>query len=963
MSEFKVHHYVNELLTELGVTTGDSADVYADSLLKNMTGYVTTQVSAHSAKRKIAEYTRKPEEFLRKYDELKSKNVRELDPMVYFLSKMIDDEKTKSVLEQHSKENPAPQPHPLSQISLPQSGSKMSQQEVSELRNQLMSVASSGTMATQPSEAVRKMMREKQAKKNSSLVLPASPSWLSERPFLNADFVITHDNREPTVAIGTLPLPIQEQAVLEDLLSVMTGIEAKYILAQPLTEKFADRTFLVDQSLYISYRELVYRVLPMCGHFSKVARFIEEKVSFEYGMVNHALCNAIRTVLKQYLILVGQLENQHRQGQLTLQKFWFYIQPCMRTMEILGYIADSIDKGACTGGAVLSLLHNQTSAVIGDAKAQDLCLFLTQSACAPYFEMLEKWIYKGIIQDPYCEFLIEEDESVQKEMIQKEYNDAYWERRYTICRDRIPVFLEQCVDKILNTGKYLNVVRQCGRDPKCPSAEEILYTLKDRQYVEVIEKAHSYSSKMLVDLLMEERELLGRLRSIKHYFLMEQGDFFVHFMDIAEDELKKDVENIIRSRLETLLELAQRTSQANNDPFKDDLKVELSPYDLITQLLRILAIDSQQEKSLKLQDMDPTEMKISGLEAFSFDYVVRWPESLILSRKALTRYQMLFRHLFYAKHVERLLCNVWVGNKMSKQYSVHTAQWYASAFALRQRMIHFVQNFEYYMMFEVIEPNWLLLEANLKSISNIDDVIAHHADFLDKCLKDCMLTNTELLKIVSKLLLVCVTFHNFVQRVTESMNVEEVNRQTGRNKRKETHDADDRQTTSKVVSDHVDQVLMSENFERTVETFDSNFSKHLIDLLDKLSVYSHTECEHNMMNIIYRLNFNGFYTQPLEKLAAERSMLEMQHIESYDPGYGVSSGSSSLSSSDRSTKSSDKSPGSKRSPPSSYLPDRSSSRERFDRKERGASKDRSGKDRHTSRDRSGKSRSSRSSHT
>ena len=24
-------------------------------------------------------------------------------------------------------------------------------------------------------------------------------------------------------------------------------------------------------------------------------------------------------------------------------------------------------------------------------------------ACAPYFEMLEKWIYKGIINDPYCE--------------------------------------------------------------------------------------------------------------------------------------------------------------------------------------------------------------------------------------------------------------------------------------------------------------------------------------------------------------------------------------------------------------------------------------------------------------------------------------------------------------------------------------------------------------------------------
>lgn len=28
-------------------------------------------------------------------------------------------------------------------------------------------------------------------------------------------------------------------------------------------------------------------------------------------------------------------------------------------------------------------------------------------------------------------------------------------------------------------------------------------------------------------------------RSIKHYFLLDQGDFFVHFLDLAETELQK----------------------------------------------------------------------------------------------------------------------------------------------------------------------------------------------------------------------------------------------------------------------------------------------------------------------------------------------------------------------------------------------------------------------------------------
>lgn len=56
---------------------------------------------------------------------------------------------------------------------------------------------------------------------------------------------------------------------------------------------------------------------------------------------------------------------------------------------------------------------------------------------------------------------------------------------------------------------------------------------------------------------------------------MDQGDFFVHFMDLTEEELKKPVDDIITTRLEALLELALRMSTANTDPFKDDLKVRM----------------------------------------------------------------------------------------------------------------------------------------------------------------------------------------------------------------------------------------------------------------------------------------------------------------------------------------------------------------------------------------------------
>ncbi|CAH2321645.1 gamma-tubulin complex component 2 [Pelobates cultripes] len=880
MSEFRIHHDVNELISLLRLHGTEGAEHYIDLLQKNRTPYVTTSVSAHSAKVKIAEFSRTPEDFLKKYEELKSKNTRNLDPLVYLLSKLTEDKETLLYLQQNAKdkaEQLASSSMAGSSLPIPPSTSKISMQELEELRKQLGSVTTSVTSGPQPVEVLRKVLREKLNKKNAGQPVPVFPAWVYERPALIGDFLpLSNPGTDITVPIGSLPLPSQEATIVEDLLYVLIGVDGRYISAQPLVGR-QNRSFLVDPNLDMSVKELVNRILPVAGSYSMVTRFIEEKSSFEYGQVNHALAAAMRTLVKEYMILITQLEHLQRQGLLSLQKLWFYIQPTLRTMEVLASLAISLDKGECLGGATLSLLHDRTFGYTGDSQAQELCLYLTKAASAPYFEILERWIYRGIINDPYSEFMVEEHE-LKKEKIQEDYNDKYWDKRYTIVQQQIPSFLQKVADKILSTGKYLNVVRECGHDVTCPDAREIIYTLKERAYVEQIEKVYSYASKVLLDFLMEEKELVARLRSIKHYFLMDQGDFFVHFMDLTEEELKKSVDDIIPTRLEALLELALRMSTANTDPFKDDLKIELMPHDLITQLLRVLAIETRQEKALI--NADPTELSLSGLEAFSFDYIVKWPLSLIINRKALTRYQMLFRHMFYCKHVERLLCNVWISNKAAKQFSLHSAKWFAGAFTLRQRMLNFVQNIQYYMMFEVMEPTWHILEKNLKSASNIDDVLSHHNNFLDNCLKDCMLTNPELLKIFSKLMSVCVMFTNCLQRFTQSMQVQtEMERLTLEHgtmmgpptQSEKNEEAMKKKLTSKYLAEHVDAFQSSSGFESTINNFDSNFSTHLLDLLDKLSMYSTNDCEHSMINIIYRLDFNGFYTESLKQLSAERN--------------------------------------------------------------------------------------------
>uniref|UniRef100_A0A8C5QA60 Gamma-tubulin complex component n=1 Tax=Leptobrachium leishanense TaxID=445787 RepID=A0A8C5QA60_9ANUR len=458
MSEFRIHHDVNELISLLRLHGNEGAEQYIDLLQKNRTPYVTTSVSAHSAKVKIAEFSRTPEDFLKKYEELKSKNTRNLDPLVYLLSKLTEDKETLQYLQQNAKEK-AEQLVSVgiagSTLPIPPSTSKISMQELEELRRQLGNVTTSVTSGPPPVECVRKVLREKLNKKNSGQPVPVFPAWVYERPALSGDFLpLSNPGTDVTVPIGTLAIPSQEAAIVEDLLYVLIGVDGRYIITQPLVGR-QNRSFLVDPNLDMSVKELVNRILPMATSYSTVTRFIEEKSSFEYGQVNHALAAAMRTLVKEYMILITQLEHQQRQGLLSLQKLWFYIQPTLRTMEVLASLSTSLDKGECLGGATLSLLHDRTFGYTGDSQAQELSLYLTKAASAPYFDILERWIYRGIINDPYSEFMVEEHE-LKKEKIQEDYNDKYWDKRYTIVQQQIPSFLQKVADKILSTVVHRN---------------------------------------------------------------------------------------------------------------------------------------------------------------------------------------------------------------------------------------------------------------------------------------------------------------------------------------------------------------------------------------------------------------------------------------------------------------------------------------------------------------------------
>ncbi|XP_021928970.1 gamma-tubulin complex component 2-like isoform X2 [Zootermopsis nevadensis] len=848
MSEFKVHHLVTELIEHLG------SNASPESYVENLQRAGTTTVSSYNhatqnCVRQLAQNSPNRESFIEKYEELKAKNTDCLRPFIQLLSVISEDRKLKEYLEKNAKtastnlQNSQTSQASVGSISDPLRDSeiveKVTTEDLPVIRSRLHKEVE---IAEEKRSLPLNKVETQEKARHPNYQSPVMPNWNSVRPNMNLDFVTHHSGPVPFAApLGAIPVCSQESMVIEEILFCLEGAESDYIVPNPLRGLYETRVFSISESIDPSLHEMVKQILPLASHYSMVMRFIQEKSQFECGQVNHALTAAMNTLIKDYMVLVAQLETANRKGNFSIHKLWFFIQPTLHTMEILANIASTISKSGAKGGKVLSLLHERTSNYIGDPAGQELCLYLTQNACVPYMEILEKWVYKGVISDPYEEFLVEDNEVIEKEELPFDYSSDYWEKRYVIRREKIPVFLERVADVILLTGKYLNVIRQCGKNVKSPQAEEIVYTIKERQYVEAIEKAYRFASKTLLELLMQENDLMGRLRSVKHYFLLDQGDFIVQFMDSCEAELSKNIDDIVPTRLESLLELALRTSAANGDPYKDDMRTELLPYDLLFQMFKILSIETHEEKEYRLPS---DKLHLLGLESFCFGYEVKWPVSLVLNRRAIACYQMIFRHLFYCKHVERLLCRVWICNKVAKSFALRAAKTYASAFALRQRMLNCVQNLEYYMMVEVIEPNWVTFLASINKVNNVDDVLVCHSDFLDNCLKDCMLTNPSLLRTVNKLMAICVHFCHFIQE-TPPPSPELMGNVAGE----------------------------SDSFEQSISKFNLQFTAVLVGLLDKISELGRENNNEKVLNILYRLDFNTFYTEQLERLCDDRSMV------------------------------------------------------------------------------------------
>lgn len=85
-------------------------------------------------------------------------------------------------------------------------------------------------------------------------------------------------------------------------------------------------------------------------------------------------------------------------SDLTLQKVWFYVQSSLRIMENLKRL--TFEAGNKKGGALLNVIY-RLMINSSDKSIRDLFELLLEKSAQPYFQILKKWIFQGILDDPF----------------------------------------------------------------------------------------------------------------------------------------------------------------------------------------------------------------------------------------------------------------------------------------------------------------------------------------------------------------------------------------------------------------------------------------------------------------------------------------------------------------------------------------------------------------------------------
>ncbi|KAK7517372.1 spindle pole body component alp6 [Phyllosticta citriasiana] len=525
-----------------------------------------------------------------------------------------------------------------------------------------------------------------------------------------------------------------ETALLRDLPFTLQGLSSSNLaFAAPSTLK-------IPATLPAPLVSLLHTLAEPSLLYRNLSEFVD---SSEGGLVGQSLRSALGIELRAYLGLVATLEgqirralsmlddSQPRQGigkaGVTLKRCVIWTREATMGLRLMSLIIEE-SKGK-KGGELISLIHS-FSLSHGDPFVGAFAERLLAHVTRPFYDMLRQWIYDGELSDPYQEFFVSEQyEDANDENAGKGAATSVWEDKYKLNDKMTPTIVSpEFANKVFLIGKTLNFIRYgCGDAAWVESyskdaSRELRYG--DTAALERnIGEAYKTTMARLIHLMANKFKLFEHLRALKKYILLGAGDFIAVLMESLSSNLDQPANTQYRHTLTAQLEHAVRNSNAQYD----------SP-----EVLRRL--DS------RMLELSHGEI---GWDVFTLEYKIDAPVDVIVTPMGSKQYLKMFNFLWRVKRVEFALGSTWRRCMTAARQFLGAVEdrlgsdWKKARCTVAE-MIHFVNQLQYYILFEVIESSWNELQERMRRPeATLDDLIQAHAQYLTNITRKGLLNSSD----------------------------------------------------------------------------------------------------------------------------------------------------------------------------------------------------------------------------
>ncbi|KAL0225254.1 hypothetical protein RCL1_003166 [Eukaryota sp. TZLM3-RCL] len=658
---------------------------------------------------------------------------------------------------------------------------------------------------------------------------PSIPSWANVISVSSK--TLSSESPSQTPPLSEFPLRSQEFILTQSLLAALSGCQNEVILLTELQDaSFSSSLSSITRGCDPALLSLINYCLPLVSSLTFLRHFCSTRLQYSYGTVIQATCSRVGQLIDDFDLLIAQIDQK-------VQQLLPEIFPLAKVIAILSNHNQSLIKlgelflslNNVPGSVFLSSLITKSLEFRGDS-AFPVFNELITSAMIPFVVILKKFICKGVIDDPYSEFFVVKDPKSQ----------------FSIIKDKIPFFLVTLAETILECGLFVMIATQSRiidplfGDDTCPINKRLNPNKPpfpcSREFSSIIFDCHKWASSIALKSIYDSGLINFLNESIKYYYLLDSGEWVLHFMEMSLSDLMAPSTSVDPQRLSFLFEILS-SKQSKHVP-----KVEILPYSIYGHVLAILNTQANPDASvlsfpLRVADSKPLDPKrLSALEAMTITIEAPFPLNLILTPMVLQKLSLLFRYFLMLRYTERVVVSLWCKQdafrktfKLQKKNTEITQEtvFFAKVLKYRQQMLHFIQSILHYCSFSTVEPTWKIMLINLNSATTPLELKKVFNEFIDDLLRQCLLTNQEIFVTISKALKTADLFCRFVNRMYS----------TG---------------------------LEAIEYETSIETisrYGSDFEGHVVTLIRNVSILAQKEHALGVESLLSMLCFGDFYSK------------------------------------------------------------------------------------------------------